>query len=155
MLWDYGWFDQSRFAVDGRCDSDTEVLAAFLKSPIAARSFCSSPDPWGADVGRHGPLLTGSCDARWFAQLGPDDFVSHIESVFRDSGFDDLPTARQRRTVDAWVDDALRRRDSVFLLSPPDDARIRVDWDVWGLFVEFLCLDSEHQHLAVGVIGYD
>jgi hypothetical protein len=48
-LWDFGWFDISRFAVTSKPGTVIDTLLTdFVKDPIFRRSFCETPDALGA-----------------------------------------------------------------------------------------------------------
>ena len=155
-LWDFGWFDRSEFDVgrDLRAHG-RDVLSCFLQSPIAQRSFCTSPDPWGAPVERHGPYFCATCDSSWFDPITEVELRQRIAGIMGHPEFEAPPSREQRGPVDEWVERAASSGGSLFVLSPPARPDVRVEWDVWTLFHEFLCLSPDDRQLSVGVFGHD
>lgn len=156
QLWDFGWFDRSTFDVgQGLRAHGRDVLRRFVQSSIGQRSFCTSPDPWGAPVERHGPFICASCESSWFEPINDVELRQRIAAVMGDPGFFEPPSPDQRGPVDAWVESVASSGGALFVLSPPARPDVRVDWNAWILFHEFLCLSSDGRQLSVGVIGYD
>ena len=157
-LWDFGWFDHSRFEIDGPVGDRQErhVLSQFLNDPIFERSFCESPDPWSAALGRHGPFPIHRMAADWFQSLSLSELASKIRIALADPEFNAPPSDEQRLPVDAWVDAVTVRGDSAFLLDVPNEPDNWVEWaEVWMVFHEFVCVSPDRRELAVAVIGYD
>jgi len=158
-LWDFGWFDHTQFKVHGPAEERQncqDVLREFLQDPISQRSFCTSPDPWGDPIGRHGPFLTGKLGANWFEPLSPAEFERRVQAALDDPEFDEPPSREQRLIVDAWMNAVKTRGDDTFGLDAPAQSDARVDWAfVWIVFHEFICLDRNREELIVAVIGYD
>ncbi len=157
-LWDFGWFDLTRFRVEGppgewrHCK---HILAEFIRHPISQRSFCTL-GPWGESVRRHGPYLHEKLSAEWFRPITYEELEEQIKATFEDEEFTEPPSAEQRRPVEAWVEAVRKRGDDVFLLDPPDRADVRVEWDfVWSVYVEFVSVSPDREFFEVGVIGYD
>ena len=157
-LWDFGWFDLTRFKVDGppleRQDA-ARVLGEFLRHPISRRSFCD-PGRWGDPVERHGPLLHRGLVTDWFRPLSAEELRERIQVVLDDPQFTESPNAEQRKSVEAWVAAVRARGDDVFVLDTPDQAGAQVDWAwVWIVYQEFASVSRDREELSIGVIGYD
>ena len=92
-LCDYGWFDLTRFKIEGpsaeRQDC-SRVLQAFLRDPISQRSFCD-PGPWGESVQRHGPFLRESILPDWFRPITADELREEIQTALEDPEFTEAP----------------------------------------------------------------
>ena len=157
-LWDFGWFDLTRFKVEGpsaaRQDS-WHVFREFLHDPISQRSFCS-PGPWGESVDRHGPFPRERLVADWFRPISQHELATRVQAAFDDPDFTERPSREQRMPIEAWVESVRARGDITFALSAPDEADARVDWHfVWTVYYEFACLSPEREELTIAVIGYD
>ncbi|MBI5850618.1 MAG: hypothetical protein HZB39_06195 [Planctomycetes bacterium] len=157
-LWDFGWFDLTRFAVNGsagkRQDS-SHVLREFLSDPISQRSFCDLGH-WGESVQRHGPFPHDRVVVEWFRAITPEELMERIRAVLDDPEFAEPPGAEQRRPLEAWVETVDARGDVVFALDAPEQVHARVDWDfVWMVYREFVSVSPNRDELSVGVIGYD
>jgi hypothetical protein len=155
-LWDYGWFDVSRFAVDGASGHDSiDVLREFMLDPISQRSFCSGGE-WGESIERHGPFLRDAFDASWFRSVSFAELSDKVQETLDDPEFSEPPSSGQRAPVLAFIRDAETRGDAAFVLEAGEQLEVRVDWDfVWIIYREFVCLSSDHEQLTVAVIGYD
>jgi len=158
-LWDFGWFDVSRFQVEAtpaECSSVSSVIEAFIASPTYERSFCTRPDPWGAAVGRHGPYLPSSLKVQWFQSVPPQDIDQRIRAVLANPSFSPEPSPEQVRPIQTWLAEVATRGDAVFVLEPPADNATRVDWAwVWLLFHEFVTVSPRGDEIAIAIIGYD
>ena len=157
-LWDFGWFDLTRFKVEGpvaeRQDS-TCLLGAFVRDPISQRSFCG-PGGWGDPVERHGPFLHRNFVAEWFRPIPAEKLRERIQITLNGPEFTECPNAGQREPVEAWAAAVRARGDDVFALETPDRAEGKVDWDwVWIVYQEFASVSRDREGLAIGVIGYD
>lgn len=157
-LWDYGWFDLTRFKVEGpsaeRMDS-SHILSEFLRDPISQRSFCS-PGPWGESVQRHGPFPRERLVADWFRPISLEEFAKRVLAALDDPDFTEPPSPEQRTPVEAWLEEVEAHGNGTFALSAPEEADARVDWHfIWTVYHEFACLSPGHDELSVGVIGYD
>ena len=157
-LWDFGWFDLTRFAVEGPTRERQEcqlVLRQFLRDPISQRSFCDR-GPWGEPVQRHGPFLCKKLDVEWFQPTDSKGLAERVDAALSDPSFSKVPSNEQRRPVEEWVDRVKVRGDSAFVLQTPNAPDSRVDWAfVWVVYHEFICLNAEGDELTVAVIGYD
>ena len=155
-LWDFGWFDLSRFSVDGFAEGPRrchDVLENFISHPISQRSFCTSPDPWGASVERHGPFPRGRLKIDWYRPLSHEELRQRVAIVLDNPEFTVSPSHEQRQPIEAWLNEAQADRDELLVLEEPPNAR--VDWDVWLLFQEFICFNPDRDELTTAVIGYD
>ena len=157
--WDYGFFDVSRFELQASDDSlptDEDVIQNFIGSPTYQRSFCESPDPWGAPIDRHGPFPTEHISNGWYQLIAAAELPQRIEQAINDAGFDSPPDKEQMRSVNSWVAIITSRGDTIFALVPPEADDVRVEWaHVWFAFTEFICVDRQTRKLEVAVIGYD
>jgi hypothetical protein len=155
-LWDFGWFDRSVFritAIQGGGPPEA-VLSEFLRSPISRRSFCESPDPWGAELDRHGPLLASGLPHVTHQRISHEQLTDEVCAVLKDPQFDLPSSAAQEDAVGAWL--ASVRTDECFALRRSGDGQGEVDWNhVWLVFREFVCLAPDHRSMTVAVIGYD
>ncbi len=157
-LWDFGWFDLTRFKIDGppseRQDSK-HVLGEFVRHPISQRSFCD-PGPWGDPVERHGPFLHRRIVGEWFRPISVEVLRERIRVVLEDPEFTEPPSARQREPVDAWVAGARVRCDDIFTLDALAQPETKVDWEfVWSVYQEYASVSRDREELSIGVIGYD
>lgn len=157
-LWDLGWFDLTRFKVDGppsERQDGSGVLGEFLRLPISQRSFCD-PGQWGEPVERHGPLLHRGLVADLFRPLSSEELGARIQLVLDDPQFTESPKAEQRESVEAWVAAVQARGDELFVLDSADQAGAQVDWAwVWIVYQEFASVSRDREELSIGVIGYD
>ncbi len=156
-LWDYGWFDCTRFNVEGPLGERQDwrhLLEEFLRDPISQRSFCDQ-GPWGESVQRHGPFLRERLVADWLRQLPPRELAHRVQVALDDPEFTEPPSREQRMPVQSWVDAITARGDTAFVLEAPDQPGVRVHWDVWNVYHEFVCLSPDREELTVAVIGYD
>lgn len=158
-LWDYGWFDVSRFKLQTSDDSvptDEDLIQNFIVSPTYQRSFCESPDPWGASIDRHGPFPIEHISKGWYQPISSSSLTQRLEQAINDAGFDSRPDKEQMRPVNSWVSTVTSRGDPIFALVPPEDDDVRVEWShVWFAFTEFICVNRQTRELEVAVIGYD
>lgn len=173
-LWDYGWFDLTRFRGGdptrfrgsdpkrsvGSDPSQVQqgsrlVLAQFLSDPMAQKSFCSGGE-WGEAIGRHGPFPATKLTDSWYQPVSCTELGRRIDRIFADEDFDGPPDAEQRRVVDVWVESVASSGGDVYALEAPDDSSCRVAFShVWTLFHEFLVVNRSLDELTVAVIGYD
>lgn len=157
-LWDFGWFDLTRFKVDGPLSEREDwrrVFGDFLRDPLSRRSFCG-PEPWGTPIERHGPFLHRRIAAEWFRPITAQMLSERIHAVLDDPRFRMPPEAGQRVPVEAWAAAVRTRHDDAFALDPPDQVEAKVDWDwVWTVYQEFASISRDRQELSIGVIGYD
>ena len=158
-LWDYGWFDHTHFLVSGPAldrEDSRSVLAGFLHDPISQRSFCESPNPWGAPVGRRGPYFIESLNVDWYQPLSAKGLEDQVRTILEDPEFSWSPPKEQRRPVEEWLDATRTRGDDAFVLVAPPSPNVKVDWAfVWHLHHEFVCVDRMRERLTVAVIGLD
>ncbi len=157
-LWDFGWFDLTRFKVDGppseRQDA-RRVLAEFLRDQISQRAFCNQGH-WGDPVKHHGPFSHHALVAEWFRPLTGEQFSELIQVVLNSPEFMEPPNSEQREPLESWSASVRARGDDVFALDVPDQTEIKVDWDqVWVVYQEFATVSREGEELSIGVIGYD
>jgi len=158
QLWDFGWFDLTRFRVDGppvERQSCGLVLAEFLRDPISRRSFCSSPDQWGNSAALHGPFPIERLAPEWYRPLPLGDLQRRVATTLDDPEFTTPPSGQQRAPVEAWLDAARTRGDDAVALEAPALPGVRVEWDVWLLFHEFVCFSPDRKEMTVAVIGFD
>ena len=157
-LWDFGWFDLTRFKVDGPRPERQDcrhVLGEFLRDPISQRSFCD-PGQWGDPVQSHGPFLHGRLVTEWFRSIAVEELREQIRVVFDDPEFTEPPEVGQRKPVEAWTEAVRARGDDIFALDAPNQTEAKVDWDyVWIVYREFVSVSPDREELAIGVIGYD
>jgi hypothetical protein len=158
-LWDYGWFSVTRFRFtpsDGPDPSDADVIRELTSAPIYQRSFCESPDPWGASIERHGPFHIQAISPDWFQQISTDQLMRRITEEIETAGFDRPPSDDQMSKVADWADNVTHRGDAIFLMQAPVDEQFRVEWaSIWWVFTEFICVNRHRRELTVAVIGYD
>ena len=157
-LWDFGWFDVSRFKIDGLPDeppAGVDVLREFLRDAISQRSFCTSPDPWGNKGGLHGPFPMEVLEAEWYRSLSPEELPQRVARILNDPDFTEPPSREQRVPVSEWLDAARVQGDDVVVLEAPDRPGARVEWDVWLIFQEFVSINPNREDMTVAVIGYD
>jgi hypothetical protein len=157
-LWAFGWFDRTRFRVDGppteRQDA-RQVLREFLRDPLSQCSVCDR-GTWGAPIQRHGPFLHGKLAAEWYRRVDPVEFSARIRRALHDPRLGEPPEHLQRLPFEAWVEAVRARSDALFALEAPDEPKSRVDWDfVWIGFYEFVAVSPDRTELAVGVVGCD
>jgi len=155
-LWDFGWFDRSRFGASGTAEArDCEfLLREFLRSPTSQRSFCTSPDPWGASVDRHGPYPSEKLVADWYKPVDITELRSRVANIIADPRFKEPPSLEQQQPIERWLDEVCARGDAIYALEAPADSA--VDWDlVWLLFHEFVTVSPDGSELTVAVVGYD
>jgi hypothetical protein len=157
-LWDFGWFDRTRFRLTGLGTHGgwQDALRAFIADPIAERRFCTQPDPWGASCGHHGPFKSGALQVEWFHRVPPGQLRVRLQAAVADSRFGPRPSADQMQPLLAWASEVERRWDIVAELIPPPNAR-RLDWAdmVWWVFREFVSVANDGSVMSVAVIGYD
>src|SRR5688572_10463388 len=97
-LWDFGWFDLSRFEVGcgpGDRRDGGSMLRAFLRHPIARRQFCTSRDPWGHSQEVHGPFLLEKLLVDWYRPVALDDLRSRVDAILDDPSFTSPPSTEQ------------------------------------------------------------
>ena len=85
-VWDFGWFDLTRFKVDGPATERQDcyhVLAEFLRAPISQRSFCD-PGQWGESIQRHGPFLCERLAVMWFRPITTEQLADRLDRILRD-----------------------------------------------------------------------
>ena len=157
-LWDVGWFDLTRFRVDGplheRADGGS-ILAEFLRDPIAQRCFCTSPDPWGNSGELHGPFPMTRLVPDWYHRVSIDELRHRVAAALNDPQFREPPSEQQSAPVKAWIEALQVRGDDLFVLEAPAAPGNRVEWDVWSVFEEFVSMTRNQDELTVVVIGYD
>ncbi len=157
-LWDYGWFDMTRFSVEGPPAERQDcryALREFLQDPVSQRSFCD-PGPWGESIQRHGPFPREKLVADWFRPIPPHELMDRVRVALDDPEFTEPPSLEQRLPVETWVETVKARGDTAFALEAPDRPDARVDWAlVWTVYHEFVSFSPEREELTVGVIGYD
>jgi hypothetical protein len=157
-LWDFGWFDRSRFRIDAPpaelCDLRT-TLGAFLRDPISRRSFCTHPDPWGAATDHHGPFSLGRPLAGSFRERTHEELRGRVQRILDDSRFPHAPSNEQRRPADAWLGELERRAEIASELEEPLGADSTWEASVWWVFHEFACFSAERRELTIVVFGFD
>jgi hypothetical protein len=158
QLWDYGWFDLTRFSVTGGSAEHHDpphIFRAFLQDPVSQRSFCD-PGPWGERVARHGPFPHEAPIADWLHRLTPDELRQRVQAALEDPEFTEPPSREQRHAVETWVDLVTTRGDALYAVEAPDAPGVRVTWAfVWLVYHEFLTLRADSRELTAAVIGYD
>ncbi len=157
-LWDFGWFDLTRFEVNGpgtERQSAQDVLRGFLRDPISQRSFCT-PGPWGAPIDHHGPFPSEKLMPDWYQPVSPPELANRVQMALNDPWFEEPPSPKQVLPVESWVKAVEARGDIAFVLDAPSQPDPRVYWAfVWTVFHEFVCLSCDQLELEVAVIGYD
>ena len=156
---DYVWFDTSRFSALNSCGHSPEaVLSAFTESPVFARSFCETTDPWGSPIGRHGPFLLNHFQVDWYSEIP----AAELQSIMRSSLHDAMRTYDDRLDVHAdhltrineWAD--FCHTNTAWRLDAPDDESSRVDFaKIWWAFDEFVVYNAASSELSIAVIGVD
>ncbi len=159
-LWDFGWFDLSRFRVEIASPEQDDwpgVLRAFLADPISQRRFCTQPDPWGAVCGHHGPFRAETMAAEWFRPIARGELGLRMGTAFEEGKFDGPPSAEQQRPIWAWAEDVESRGDRAFELAAPLDVGVRVEFAdmVWFVFREYVAVAANGREFSIAVIGYD
>lgn len=157
-LWDFGWFDLTRFKVDGPASERrycNHVISEFLRAQISQRSFCD-PGQWGEPIQRHGPYLRDRLVAEWFRPITTEQLKDRVLAALDNPEFTVPPSSEQRETVEGWAAAVGARGDDVFALDTPDQAEAKVDSDfVWIVYREFATVSPDRVELSIGVIGYD
>jgi hypothetical protein len=152
-LWDFGWFDLSRFRAEGSRDP-LALLEGYLASPLSRRSFCTA-DPWGVDR-NHGPIQGAKLGAPLFEPLDFNRCLNRVEDILRDSQFTSPPTALQSKPIDGWLTAIRERGDALFALRVPLPTEVFLDHAfVWLVFQEFISISPEGDEVVVAVFGYD
>ena len=158
-LLDYVWFDLTRFEVSGSPDdrrSARTVLEELIRAPIFQRSLCTSPDPWGAGKGLHGPFEVEKLSVGCFQPVAPRELKGRIDGIWQESDFDRPPPSWQLEPVEGWAKEVLDRNEEVFILDPASSVDAKVDWAfVWILFWEAISLSRDHTEATVAIIGLD
>ncbi len=154
-LWDFGWFDLSRFAVTTPTGAVLNTLLAdFVSDPIFRRSFCENPDSWGRDLGRHGPFLCDTFSHDWFVSIPSVSLTTDIYAAIRETELQPAPTDKQLKPICDWI--ASSQNAHAWKLEAPENDRLRVDWaHIWFAFQEYIAYDHDTSQLTVAVIGYD
>ena len=168
-LWDYGWFDTSRFAVRHSAPAEAsarEVANAWRHSVLFQRRLCTSPDPWGAPIGLHGPFNLAHLSHEPFVSATPGELRDSVAAtLFRqrrqrfcapDDRPWDPPSEAQRTSVERWLTDVINAGADLFSLRPGDEAESLVDTAfVWFVFEEYVAVSVDRSTLHVAIIGYD
>ena len=156
-LWDYGWFDQTRFRCSGdQAGTGEHLLAALVRAPIYSRSFCTQPDPWGASDDDHGPYRRRELLNQAFAPISHDDLVARVNAAMSDPAFIGRPDAHQLIPVKQWLDLACSPVMETFVLEPAGEARTQLaELNIWHIFHEFAAVDSKAREIRLAVIGYE
>jgi hypothetical protein len=158
-LWDFGWFDRTRFRVRGirRHADPQDILRAFFSDPMSQRAFCSQPDLWGVPCGHHGPFESSALLAEWFHPVVPGSLVSRVQAALADAQFKEMPSEHQIQPITTWATDVEREGAFVAELLPPPAPAGRLNWGtmVWAVFREFVSVTTDRTILSVAVIGYD
>lgn len=156
-LWDFGWLATTRFRIEyNGYSTAAEVIHRFITSPLYQRSFCESPDPWGASIERHGPFPTSKIVTDWYRKIMPSELRQQVRQTITDAEFDPPANEIQMRAIEAWINRVESGGETIFLLDAPQDDSVRVEWGyIWFVFTEFISVDSDLQQLTVAVIGYD
>jgi hypothetical protein len=154
-LWDYGWFDASRFAVSGtNGESHDGILSGFTKSPVFARSFCESPDPWGKQIDRHGPFLLAQFQSEWYTPIPIEQLQPVLRDAIRSHDFQPDLDTEQWAVVDQWA----KPNDAsiAWRLDAPEDDFIRVEFaSIWWAFDQFVIYNADTCELSIAVVGFD
>ena len=139
-LWDYGWFDRTRFSASGYGDrSPAGCIDAFLKDPISQRTFCT-PGPWGEDGAGHGPFNRGEMNATWFSAITQSELVADVQRVLADPEFTEPPSAQQQEPLSTWLNEVECRDDKRFKAVPPESANALIEIaSIWLVYSEYLC----------------
>ena len=157
-LWNYGWFDRSRFKVEGPEAERRDwraVLDAFLLDPLSRRSYCKRPDPWGSGNDHHGPYARGRPRAESYRELSAAELRERVRGILDDPEFTCPPSSEQRGVIEDWLEDHAGRRDVASLLEEPLAPDALWEPAVWLLFHEFACFSAERAELSIVVIGMD
>ena len=130
------------------------ILRGFVGSPTFRRSFSESPDPWGAEVDRHGPLLASEFAGVTYERISHGELIREVREVLEDPSFDKPPSGVQQEALAVWLESVVT--DECFALRRDDNGRGEVDWNhVWLVFREFVCIAPGHDRLTVAVLGVD
>jgi hypothetical protein len=156
-LWDFGWFDVSRFEVSHPSAIDSAaMLDDLVRDPVFQRSFCEQPDPWGQNTERHGPYTIATFESKWFIEISVSDLCSAINEAVAVANPDLAPDPEQRRPISDWIVAAQKNGADAWRLDVPDVPGIRVEWSsIWCVYDEFLWYDPLNRMLHLAVIGYD
>lgn len=158
-LWDYGWFDFSRFKVGGLTienENPRRVLEGFLKDSISHRSFCSFSDPWGASVSNHGPFIKDKLLPDYFKTISKNELSKRVQKALSNQEVIAPPGQDQTVPIQSWLKAVKTSDYNVFELDAPSNIGLRVEYDyVWDFFFEFICFSRIQEELSVAVIGYD
>lgn len=157
-LWDNGWFDLTRFKIEGPLDEAQGcggILADFLRDPISQRSFCDGGE-WGQAVGRHGPFLHGKLGVERLAPISGASLEEILRAEFDNPEFSEPPDVAQRAPVEAWAKGIRERGEDILIFEVQDSPELEVEWSwVWWVYREFVLVDLDRTELSVAVIGYD
>lgn len=155
LIWSYGWFNTSRFAVHRKSQHPKSTLKEFVRSTIFQRSFHSKPNLWGWKHETHGPFLTSKFQSDWFRELPIKDLKHAIRDKIESYDFKPRVTKEQFDQIDRWS--ARNSNCTAWQLNaPPNDPSIRVEFAfIWWAFDEFIIYDDENSELLVAVIGFD
>ena len=156
-LWDYGWFDRTRFRVEGALESGADeraLLAAFLADPLSRRSFCTS-DPWGSPGDTHGPLRTDAWSLDWYSSRSLEELDDCVRDAVALAGFPPV-SSEQLLPIQRWLDAARESDERAYVLRRNLSDDWKVEWSfVWICFHEFVAVSRARDELTVAVIGYD
>jgi len=155
-LWDFGWFDRTRFRAIERQHDARGLLGALIQSPLYSRSFCTSPDPWGEGEGDHGPIALAALSIDAFIPVTHAELEERIRVALGRPDFSEPPSPDQTLPVYRWVQEASRPGVDLFALDAPPAASGKLaNMGIWLLFHEFVAVDQANGEVSVVVIGYD
>jgi hypothetical protein len=156
-LWDFGWLDATRYALQGEPLSErpAEVLSGQLRSRVYRNSFAEA-ESFKRDPGPiHGPFWIDRIEVNDYEALSFDALCDHVRQSLADGAFSLPPSNEQRESVEAFL---ARIRESALhcyrlKLDRADESYRHDSWLVHTIFHEYVVLD---QHTAwLLVVGYD
>jgi len=157
-LWEFGWLDVSRFAVDGSTTDRTSgeaVVRAFIADPISGRSFLGWKNPWGADEHHHGPFVRSSLRAEWYRPVAREALGPQVAKFLEAQEWNEPPSAGELHPIQEWID-ALATDVEVFMLQAPPPPAARWEcWYIWRFFAEFVSVSPERSEMTIAVVGED
>jgi hypothetical protein len=157
-LWDFGWFDVSRFLFRSTSrdrPSDAEVLAQLLKNPLYQRSFCSG-GPWGEKTETHGPFRVERLSVPSFQQVPSSEIAGRFQAVLESKDFSEPPDPEQLKPVNNWIQRMVSFCATAYLIDLSMCRDDQLEWSyVWSVFREVICINTDQRKIEIAVIGYD
>jgi hypothetical protein len=158
-LWDFGWFDRSRFRFTGMGSSvstSEDVLRAFIHSGLFPRRFCTHPDPWGGPVDHHGPFTVERLSPASYVRIAHHMISRHVDAVLNSPGFAGPPSPDQLAVLTEWLREIGAADADVFILERHHAQDALIDWqEIWLIFTEIVAVVPSRGELMIGVLGYD